>query len=108
VITSASREAPKVMGIGKGWGRGQLTGTISLVDANTGTLLCERDFAFRSSDQLEPEIPVYGKRSRLNLAPIFDVPTEARVSADFRRRYESQALRTVQEMTSYAVRTSLY
>ena len=108
VVTSASREAPQVMGIGKGWGRGQLTGTISLVDAGSGTIICERDFAFRSSDQLEPEVPVYGKRSRINIAPIFDVPTEARVTTDFRRRYDSAAQRTINEMTSYGVRTSLY
>ena len=114
VVTSASRDAPKADALGKGlpfahnWLRGQLTGTISLVDAAAGELLCERDFSFRSSDRLEPEYqPTYGKR-RLNLAPIFDSPTDARIQADFRRRYDSAALRTVSEMTSYGVRTSLY
>jgi hypothetical protein len=111
VITSASREAPRVLGLGKGWGRGQLTGTISLVDAAAGQLICERDFSFRSSDSLEPEYqPTYGRR-KLNIMPIMpvlDVPTEARVQADFKRRYESAALRTINEMTSYGVRTSLY
>jgi hypothetical protein len=108
VITSASREAPKVLGIAKGWGRGQLTGTISLIDAGAGELICERDFSFRSSDSLGPEQqPTFGKR-RINIAPIFDLPTEARVQADFKRRYESAAMRTVNEMTSYGVRTSFY
>lgn len=107
VVTSSSRDAPQAMTYGKTWLRGQLTGTLSLVDAAAGELLCERDFSFRSSDSLEPEYPTYGKR-RINLAPIFQMESEPRIQADFKRRYDSAAQRTVNEMTSYAVRTSLY
>ena len=114
VVTSATRE-PASAGIDPQlhlrlptfWQRGRLTGTLSLIDAEAGALLCEAPFSFESSQTL-PSLPIlYGKRDRA-IAPILDIPTEARVHADFEARFHSAVMTTLNEMTAFKVWPALY
>jgi hypothetical protein len=107
VVTSASREQA-MSGVGRGgFMRGRLTGTITLVDAEAGELLCEAPFEFESSVAL-PQVPnVFGKKN-YRLAPIIDQPTQERVRSDFEARYKSAAMKTLNEMTGYDAWPSVY
>lgn len=107
VVTSQSRTEPRAGLALKPWTRGQLSGTLALVDAAKGELLCEVPFSFKSSDTLERPRPSSYK-SRLNIAPIFDIETDDRIQADFKRRYDSEATRVLNVMSSYGVRPSMH
>ncbi len=100
VVTSASRVEPQGGSLISPWVRGRLSGTLTLVDAEAGTLLCEAPFSFESSATIERPKPQYGK-GRINIEPIVTVQTDADVRADFKKRYESAATRTLNEMTAY-------
>jgi hypothetical protein len=107
VVTSASRVsaamAPESM---TEWQRGKLTGTLTLVDAAAGTLLCEAPFEFSSSPKLAP-LPRVRARNGPVIPPILDLPTEARVTADFHDRYH-EAVRRLDELTGARVGAWLY
>lgn len=110
VVTSATRlEARSGLGLGKdrGWERGRLTGTMTLVDAEAGELLCEAPFQFENSATLPPLPKPYGKR-RFEIAPILELPTSERVRADLEARYHAAAMRTLNEMTGYDAWPSTY
>jgi hypothetical protein len=111
VVTSATRsQAQAALGVGMARGtraRGRLTGTMTLVDAEAGELLCEAAFEFESSATLPPLPKPYGKR-RFEIAPILDLPTSERVRSDFEARYHSAAMRTLNEMTGYDVWPTSY
>ena len=96
VITSASRES--ALGgpaFYKPFRRGSLTGTMTVIDAEVGELLCEVPFAFESSATLAP-LP-----GRLLGLARFDAPTNERVQTDFQERFKAAALKTLNEMTGY-------
>ncbi len=102
VVTSAARVEPHGGSLITPWKHGSLMGTMTLVDAEAGTLLCEVPFTFESSATIErpPSPSKYGK-SRINIEPIQTVQTDAEVRADLQRRYESAATRTINLMTTY-------
>lgn len=104
VITSSTRK-PAMLGPGGGmlgWTRGQLTGTMSIVDAEAGELLCEAPFQFESSRTLLPPLPPLEKKGRFEISPNLVRPTSARVREDFEERSRLAAERAVNELTSYA------
>jgi hypothetical protein len=107
VVTSQHREEARGGSLGTPWKRGRLDGTLSLIDAEAGVLLCEAPFGFTSSASLPPPPKAYG-RGRINIAPIVLYETEERVQADFRQRYQSTAMDTLSKLTSYGVRASIY
>ena len=99
VVTSSARTEPHGGSIITPWARGSLSGTMTLIDAEAGTLLCEAPFSFESSMTIER--PAKHGKGRINIEPIVIVHTEAEVRGDFMRRYESAATRTLNEMTGY-------
>ena len=111
VVTSATRaQAQAALGVGTArgtWAKGRFTGTMTLVDAEAGALLCEAPFEFESSATLPPLPKPYGKK-RFEIAPILDLPTSERIRADFEARYHAAAMRTLHEMTGYDAWPSTY
>lgn len=103
VITSTTREQA-MAGLGKGLlgpgrVRGRLTGTMTLVDAAIGELLCEAPFSFESSATLAAP-PRPGSRKGPDLSALLDFPSQERVNADFEGRYNTAVMLKLGEMTS--------
>lgn len=104
VVTSSTREeAQLTSGRARGWSRGRMKGTLTLVDAERGTLRCEAPLSFESSASLmvlPSALPQFGNDSRLS--PLMGTPlTEDRVRSDFEARYRSAAATVLNEMTSW-------
>lgn len=94
VVTSSAREEAQRIG------GGHLQGTLTLVDAQAGTLRCEAPFAFDSGPAIRlPEgLPQFGTTRRTPVRPQL---TEDRVRADFEARYRTAATHVLNEMTSW-------
>ncbi len=106
VVTSASRKEPVGGLLDARFIHGELTGTMTVIDAEAGELLCEAPFSFQSSGTLKP-LPRQ-RWARLDFGPLREIATKERVDADLEERFRAAALKTINEMTGYHAWPSLH